>query len=119
MNKLSFTVLFFFIICCFIYAKDHDKKRFCDQCTELENSPGCSFFLKSEKMEKILNLSEGQIEKINTFAEEYGKKIYINRFNSCKVCELKLEHIKRIESILTNEQQRSYELYFVEMNKIN
>ncbi len=64
---------------------------------------GKYLFLKEE-----LGLSDKQVEKIFRIDTEFREKYFKNRNNRTKIMELRVEHRKAIEEVLTKEQKEKF-----------
>ncbi|MDY6969511.1 MAG: hypothetical protein SVR08_12775 [Spirochaetota bacterium] len=64
-----------------------------------------------EKMKRDLNLTEDQVKAIFEINTKYREFYFENRGNSEKLTEIRAEHRKEIESILTDSQKKNFNLY--------
>ncbi|MCP4130635.1 MAG: hypothetical protein GY754_06600 [bacterium] len=64
--------------------------------------------MRLKMMEKKLNLSKEQVERIFKIKTEYREKCFNNRDNAEKVRELRKEQRKAVEEVLTKEQKEQF-----------
>jgi len=64
-----------------------------------------------EHQKKNLNLSDKQVEKIIKIDSEYRTKYYKNRENFDKIEQLRIEHRKEFQSVLTDTQRKKQNNY--------
>jgi len=69
------------------------------------NGPDMGFGLRHlNMMQKELNLSDKQVKQIFDIGTQFRGKSFENRNNPDKLADLRLEHRKAVESILTKDQ---------------
>ncbi|MFH0974600.1 MAG: hypothetical protein V1874_02325 [Spirochaetota bacterium] len=61
-----------------------------------------------EYMQSELGLSDQQVKQIFDIGTQYRQKYFENRNNTDKIDELRIEHRKAVQSVLTKEQQEKF-----------
>jgi Spy/CpxP family protein refolding chaperone len=68
-------------------------------------------FGRMDAMKAELGLTDKQVEQIFKIGTEYRNKYFENRNNFDKITELRTEHRKAIENVLTKEQKEKFNRY--------
>ncbi|PKL37747.1 MAG: hypothetical protein CVV44_15515 [Spirochaetae bacterium HGW-Spirochaetae-1] len=65
-------------------------------------------FGRLEAMKEELNLTDTQVKQVFDLGTQYREKYFENRKNYDKLAELRIEHRKAVEKVLTTEQRDAF-----------